>query len=630
MHFASLGGLWFLLSLPFIVFLYLLKRRYVDTEVSSHLLWQRVLREQEANRPWQSLRRQLLLWLQLLAACLFVFALMQPFIQTKPVAKAHVVFILDASASMMAADAQSTRFEQAKAALIDYARVQAPHSLYTLLVIKDQPEVLLKENNDASSLQSAINKVTPFYGNTNYEEALSLASALTRDETNGEVHMFTDLQWTEQANDMFFTVPFTVHPSQATPVINASVTQFGIKSVADSSRYQAVAALKNWGGTPVSLKTTVFIDGQAAKQNSLELQAGEQKSMFVDGLAQGLVYKMQIDTIDGLQADNAAYAFPEGKGRVEAAYIGEGNLFLEKALALAHVDMLNIQQSTDGTYPLPLGRRPDLLIIDGVEPSTLEGDAWKRILASTPVWRLASAHESAKGESVGSPYTIVDHPITRYLRLQDMRVISATKRALSSWEKPIVLADTLPLIAAGSDEGIPKLTFAFSLQHSDFALRSEFPILVNQAVDWLTQSQGGSLGRWIAGERKEVSLHPETVKAVWKRESELAEEVPAERNGDGVSTNQEAPDKPGLYRFIETNKGGNVVQSRLLGVSMDPRESNVNNKVEFKPNSVNNKADEGVQFKQEIVEVPILPWIIVTLLILLLLEWEVYRRGHTV
>ena len=47
----------FALALPAILLMYLLKRRYPETEIASHLLWRRALREQEANRPWQRLRR---------------------------------------------------------------------------------------------------------------------------------------------------------------------------------------------------------------------------------------------------------------------------------------------------------------------------------------------------------------------------------------------------------------------------------------------------------------------------------------------------------------------------------------------------------------------------------------------
>ena len=51
---------------PLIVAMYLLKLRREDRPVSSTFLWQRMVRDVEANAPWQKLRRSLLLLLQLL------------------------------------------------------------------------------------------------------------------------------------------------------------------------------------------------------------------------------------------------------------------------------------------------------------------------------------------------------------------------------------------------------------------------------------------------------------------------------------------------------------------------------------------------------------------------------------
>lgn len=100
MFFDSVSSLWFGLSLPAIMLLYLFKRKYVDTPVSSHLLWNRVLKDMEANRPWQKLRNRLLMFVQLLAAALLVLALMQPWIAAGGTAKEHAVIVLDRSASM--------------------------------------------------------------------------------------------------------------------------------------------------------------------------------------------------------------------------------------------------------------------------------------------------------------------------------------------------------------------------------------------------------------------------------------------------------------------------------------------------------------------------------------------------
>ena len=62
------------LAVP-IVLLYMLRLRRRDIPVSSTLLWEEILRDREANAPWQRLRRNWLLLLQLLILAALVAAL---------------------------------------------------------------------------------------------------------------------------------------------------------------------------------------------------------------------------------------------------------------------------------------------------------------------------------------------------------------------------------------------------------------------------------------------------------------------------------------------------------------------------------------------------------------------------
>jgi hypothetical protein len=643
MQFATVSGLWFSLSIPFIVLLYMLKRRYIDTEISSHLLWRRILREQEANQPWQRLRRQLLLLLQLLAAIFLVLALMQPVIRSQHAVKSHVFFVIDTSASMATRTNQgSTRLEQAKQSILSYVQEEAKNRTYSLMVIKDQPELILQKETEVSALRDALNAISPFYGKTNVQESLSLASALTREEFDGEVRIYTDSQWPEKVENITFGVPAQIvnaqgssesaPPSKEQAAVNVSISQFGVKN--RETDVSAVAVLKNWSTVSTEVETKLFADSQVVRTDKLQLKAGEQKSLFMEKLAYANVYKLEIETKDSLEADNSGYAFPEGTGRTQVAYVGDGNLFLQKALLLAKADVLHIQKSEDGTYPPPIGLKPDLIIVDGVDESALKTTKWQELLATKPIWRIASSGAAMTTIESNSPFTIEDHPIMRYIHLQDVNVAQAQSRALLPWEKAIVSSAGIPLILAGVEEGAARVSFTFPLDQSDIGLRPEFPIFVQNALAWLTQHQGGNLGRVIAGERIDVSLHPQAVKAIWTAEGEAGvKEQAADLTGKVLASRQSVPKLPGLYTFKEFDEAEHEVDARLVEVVMDARESNVNavtdNKLSVKPlTDQQSLVKEGNDLSLGLTS--LVPWVVVILLVLLVMEWEVYRRGHSV
>ena len=101
MRFLSPWAFLFALTIPVVVVFYLLKRRRVVRLVSSTLLWQKFLADTQASAPFQKLRRNWLLVIQILLLLLASkLAIARPYFPTKAAASELRVLILDASASM--------------------------------------------------------------------------------------------------------------------------------------------------------------------------------------------------------------------------------------------------------------------------------------------------------------------------------------------------------------------------------------------------------------------------------------------------------------------------------------------------------------------------------------------------
>ena len=101
---------------PAIIALYFLKLRRRSVRVPSTILWRRSLEDMHVNSLFQRLRRNLLLFLQLLAVALAMLALAGPHVKGTGGQGQRFVLMIDNSASMTATDVAPSRLDKAKEA----------------------------------------------------------------------------------------------------------------------------------------------------------------------------------------------------------------------------------------------------------------------------------------------------------------------------------------------------------------------------------------------------------------------------------------------------------------------------------------------------------------------------------
>src|SRR3954470_14733233 len=107
-----------LLAVP-IVLLYILRQKRPDVAVSSTILWSKALADMRASTPFQKLRRNLLLLLQLLILAALVITLMRPVVRAQANQTQAGVIVIDATGSRQTHDGEEgggggmTRLERA-------------------------------------------------------------------------------------------------------------------------------------------------------------------------------------------------------------------------------------------------------------------------------------------------------------------------------------------------------------------------------------------------------------------------------------------------------------------------------------------------------------------------------------
>ena len=112
--FITPAFLWFLAAIPVIIILYLLKLRRTEVVISSTLLWLRSLQDLTANAPFQRLRKNLLLLLQILIALALGLALARPYMRAEMLPGQYICLLIDRSASMQTLEKEGTRLDLAK------------------------------------------------------------------------------------------------------------------------------------------------------------------------------------------------------------------------------------------------------------------------------------------------------------------------------------------------------------------------------------------------------------------------------------------------------------------------------------------------------------------------------------
>ncbi len=144
-----------------IVALYLLKLRRIEREVSSVYLWRRIVQDVEANAPWQRLRPNLLMILQLLFLAVLIFALARPFTWSEGLSGEASILIIDSSASMSASDSSPSRLEAAKARARQLVNDLPDSARVTIIEAGREASVRLASSRDRRQAQMAIDHIQP-------------------------------------------------------------------------------------------------------------------------------------------------------------------------------------------------------------------------------------------------------------------------------------------------------------------------------------------------------------------------------------------------------------------------------------------------------------------------------------
>ena len=182
-----------LVCIPIIILLYMLKQKAQEYPFSSSMLWKEIFNNIEATKPWEKLKKNLLMILQILTILLLIVALMAPYLKRGGRRYDNVVLVIDTSASMgIRYNEDHTRLEEAVERAVDYIDSLSETSQVTILTADQEAQIVKTNVTDKAELKKALRglQVTDLSGDASV--AVSVVQSMTSQWEQYQAVFMTD------------------------------------------------------------------------------------------------------------------------------------------------------------------------------------------------------------------------------------------------------------------------------------------------------------------------------------------------------------------------------------------------------------------------------------------------------
>jgi uncharacterized protein YegL len=508
-------------ALPLLLILYFLKLRRREMPVSSTFLWKKAVQDLQVNAPFQRLRKNLLLFLQMLLLMSLILALARPVSNYKPGAGKLSVILIDRSASMSAADMPGgkTRLEEAKRQASDLVASMDRNAQAAVIAFDDQPQIMQTFTGDTRMLQNAINRITGSDRRTSMGMAFQLAEAQSavvpgadKGTLRPQVWLYSDGRAGDVA-DLELQGDLKYQKIGTDDGKNIGIVALDARRDYDQPlSVQVFARLANFGPSPASADVKLVVDGQdrsiagvtlaPQRWNDpkwVEKHPGEKDENYVakdsvefkiDMPTAGVIKVEQMNKQgDLLAADDSAQVVVPPPKPLTALLVtaAHDNPYLEKAFA--SMGLKNSQTMLAEDYEDKQPKNFDVIIFDRVYPTWLPDSGNYIYFGCAPTnTKLKVVKEGEIYQTIADCSVLDwerDHPILRHLSLQSL--YAGTMLKLDVPKDARILVDGLkgPMVVLDREGRSTNLVVSFDLLQSNWPLKLSFPVFIHNALQYL-------------------------------------------------------------------------------------------------------------------------------------------------
>lgn len=545
-----LAGVAAAIAIPALVILYFLKLRRRTVEVSTTLLWKKAIQDLQANAPFQKLRKNILLLLQLLVLAAALLALAQPRTTAQSQGGRRLVLMIDRSASMNSTDDTTlrTRLELAKERALEQVEQLRQGDLFgsgsgkadeaMVIAFDAGAEILSGFTSDRAALRDAIGSIAPTDGPSEMVDAFKLAQAqrprkvvfdaaangaTTAIEAEGlvggqalEFHLFSDgrvggLDEVDPREDDAFEYHAVGSPTAGNIGLIGLRAERGYE---DPTQVSIYVGLQSTDDRERSVEVELGIDGVGiagiktvvvpAATTPVAAAEGTRPTPAQTGVVfeltrpQGFLATIAVrtgDSVEGdvLRADNLGWVVVPPARRASVAVVTRGNLFITSALEGLPLARLDTMSPAEYDALVRDGRadRYDVVVLDGTLPAPMAAGAPAPgrylIMGAVPEPPFGVLD---KGET--GPDAVLDwsrtHPVLRDVVLDGLRIGRGRAVEVPEGSSAVVLAQTpqSPAILELSSPEARAILVPFDVAQSNWPFDVGFVVFLASAVDYLS------------------------------------------------------------------------------------------------------------------------------------------------
>ncbi len=636
-------------SVPLLVLLYFLKLRRQSVVVSSTLLWRRAVQDLQVNSPFQRIRNNILLYLQLLLLAAVLLALGRPVVSMTSGPPKRFVLLIDRSASMNAADAAPTRLGEAKRQarqLVESMRARVGLTLQDqsdqamIVAFDEHAKVMCNFTNDKKQLLSAIDAITPTDGQSMLGEAVSVARAFAQSpgvdannrssETPAQLELFSDGKLDDLTKLILTDGELNFHRI-GKDRDNVALTAMAARRNYDKPEdIEVFANLANYSDSPITVQVQLSLDAAVKAVRPIDIPAcrpptdkdpggpGQSSVTFTLTHDKAALVEVRQLSKDALAADDAAWCAVGPPKRLTALLVTSGNAVLQsvlKACPLAKLDVCSGGEFDKLDFSAAAGAASqyDVIILDRHVPASLPRGRFL-VLGRPPKASGVKADEEIKNQ------TVIDwrsrHPVLQSVNMSELFAAKAYKMVLPPQASVLAEFTGGPALALVRTGGSMFLLAPFDCLETNWPFQPGFVMFCFNALNYL--------GLEIAQEQ-EASLK---VGQAITLES-LPAGAEAQIAGPSLPEMKVAVDPSGYLRFPNTARAG-VYRVDVPGRPPAIFAVNLLSAVEsdIAPAEKLSVMGQTVESSGPVMRgnVEIWPWLILFAVAMACLEWIVYNR----